>query len=205
VKGLQHLAVLEDGGRDDSGGAAAEAYGDRAFPMDDISITQIQGAIAADAKVKARGAKLGSKWDSIGPTTLNVDRLGTQAFTAPTQSSGRVTALVIDPKCKPQECTLYVGAAGGGVWRSKNALAPNPSRGRRRPRPDDRRRCALVARPRCGCNLEPPGDRRYRGRARRSEPHRDRHPRGRARPRLEQHQHRDSRGAVARNRYLGDA
>ena len=59
--------------------------------------------------------------------TLNVDRLGTQAFMAPTQWSGRVTALTVDPKCKPQECTLYVGAAGGGVWRSKNALAPNPS------------------------------------------------------------------------------
>ena len=40
---------------------------------------------------------------------------------------GRVTALTVDPRCKPQECTLYVGAAGGGVWRSKNALAPKPS------------------------------------------------------------------------------
>jgi hypothetical protein len=95
--------------------------------MDDISIAQIQGAISANNAVKARGAKLGSKWDFLGPETLNVDRLGTQAFTAPTQWSGRVTALAIDPKCKPQECTLYVGAAGGSVWRSKNALAPNPS------------------------------------------------------------------------------
>jgi hypothetical protein len=127
VRGVQHLAALEGGGRDESGGAAAEAYSDRAFPMDDISIEQIQGAIAANNAVKARGAKLGSKWDFLGPETLNVDRLGTQAFTAPTQWSGRVTALAIDPKCKPQECTLYAGAAGGGVWRSKNALAPNPS------------------------------------------------------------------------------
>lgn len=127
VRGVQHLAALEGGGRDESGGEAAEAYSDRAFPMDDISIAQIQGAISANAAVKARGAKLGSKWDFLGPETLNVDRLGTQAFTAPTQWSGRVTALAIDPKCKPQECTLYVGAAGGGVWRSKNALAPNPS------------------------------------------------------------------------------
>ncbi|HMD12962.1 MAG TPA: hypothetical protein VKG90_11590, partial [Marmoricola sp.] len=124
---MQHLAALEGGGRDESGGEAAEAYSDRAFPMDDISIAQIQGAISANAAVKARGAKLGSQWDFLGPETLNVDRLGTQAFTAPTQWSGRVTALAIDPKCKPQECTLYVGAAGGGVWRSKNALAPNPS------------------------------------------------------------------------------
>src|SRR4029453_1638910 len=127
VRGVQHLAALEGGGRDESGGAAAEAYSDRAFPMGDISIEQIQGAIAANNAVKARGAKLGSKWDFLGPETLNVDRLGTPAFTAPAQGAGRVTAPAIDPKGQPQECTLYAGAAGGGVWRSKNALAPNPS------------------------------------------------------------------------------
>jgi hypothetical protein len=67
ARGLQHLAALEGGGRDDSGGEAAEAYSDRAFPMDDISIAQIQGAISANNAVNARGAKLGSKWDFLGP------------------------------------------------------------------------------------------------------------------------------------------
>jgi len=125
---LQHLAALEGGGRDDSGGAAAEAYSARAFPMEDISIDQIQGAIAANNAVAGRGASgVAPKWDSLGPDTLNVDRLGTQAFLKGTQWSGRVTALTVDPKCKPQECTLYVAAAGGGIWRSTNALAPNPS------------------------------------------------------------------------------
>src|SRR3982751_5275461 len=125
-KGLPRIAALE-GAVEEAGGASAEAYSDRAFPADPISSEQVQGAIAANQAVNARGAKLGSKWDSLGPSTLNVDRLGTQAFTAPTQWSGRVTALTVDPKCKPQECTLYVGAARGGVWRSKNALAPNPA------------------------------------------------------------------------------
>jgi hypothetical protein len=126
--GVAHLALLEGGGRDESGGAAAEAYSDRAFPMDGISIDQIQGAIAANDAVKGRGASgVAPKWDFLGPETLNVDRLGTQAFNKGTQWSGRVTALTVDPKCKPQECTLYVAAAGGGVWRSTNALAPTPS------------------------------------------------------------------------------
>src|SRR3954452_11608053 len=125
-KGLARIANLE-GGLEEAGGATAEAYSDRAFPASEISSEQVEGAVAANQAVNARGAKLGSKWDSLGPSTLNVDRLGTQAFTAPTQWSGRVTALTVDPKCKPQECTLYVGAAGGGVWRSKNALAPNPA------------------------------------------------------------------------------
>jgi hypothetical protein len=129
--GKQHLATLESGGRgesEDSGGAAAEAYRDRAFPADGISIDQVQDAIAANnAVARHGGATLGSKWDFIGPETLDVDRLGTQSFIKPTQWSGRVTALTVDPKCKPQECTLYVAAAGGGVWRTTNALAPNPS------------------------------------------------------------------------------
>jgi len=129
--GKQHLAALENGGRgesEESGSAAAEAYRDRAFPADGISIDQVQGAIAANnAVARHGGATLGSKWDFIGPETLDVDRLGTQSFIKPTQWSGRVTALTVDPKCKPQECTLYVAAAGGGVWRTTNALAPNPS------------------------------------------------------------------------------
>jgi hypothetical protein len=112
----------------DGAEAASQAYTDRAFPAADVSIDQIQGAIAANSAVaRHNGAKLGSKWDFIGPETLDVDRLGTQSFIKPTQWSGRVTALTVDPKCKPQECTLYVGAAGGGVWRSKNALAPTPA------------------------------------------------------------------------------
>src|SRR3954470_18101342 len=121
---MAHGALHERG---EQGDAEAEAYADRAYPGTEITIDEIQGAIAANAKVAKKAAKLSSKWDFLGPDTLDVDRLGTQAFTKPTQWSGRVTALTVDPKCKAQECTLYVGAAGGGVWRSKNALAPNPS------------------------------------------------------------------------------
>lgn len=111
----------------DGEGPAAEAYADRANPADTISIADVERSIAADAKVRSRGKASIKKWDFLGPETLNVDRLGTQTFIKPTQWSGRVTALAVDPKCKPQECTLYVAAAGGGVWRSTNALAPNPA------------------------------------------------------------------------------
>ncbi len=128
-KGIAALGGLRErgGAPEDEGGAAAQAYTDRAYPADDISIEQIQGAIAADKAVKTRGSKLSKRWDFLGPETLDVDRLGTQSFIKGTQWSGRVTAMAVDPKCKPQECTLYVGAAGGGVWRSSNALAPNPA------------------------------------------------------------------------------
>jgi hypothetical protein len=50
-----------------------------------------------------------------------------------TQESGRVTALAIDPNCgKPSAprgapCRLWVAAAGGGIWRTDNALAALPT------------------------------------------------------------------------------
>ena len=75
---LVHEAVLERGanGADGTDGAAAEEYADRAFPASEVTPAEIQGAIKADAKLKRKGPKLFSKWDSIGPDTLDVDRLG---------------------------------------------------------------------------------------------------------------------------------
>ena len=126
LKAIQKLSALHEGGQGEGqaeGGAAAEAYSDRAYPLDGISIDQIEQAISADNKVERRDAADGTNtWDFLGPQTLNVDRLGTQSFIKPTQWSGRVTALEIDPKCRPGQCRLYTAAAGGGVWRSTNAL-----------------------------------------------------------------------------------
>jgi hypothetical protein len=130
VARLSHAALRERAQGEEAGGADAEAYADRAYPASDISLAEIQGAIAANATVKTHGPRSGvsPKWDALGPSTLNVDRLGTQSFIKPTQWSGRVTALTIAPNCTATTgCTLYVGAAGGGVWRTTNALAPKPN------------------------------------------------------------------------------
>jgi len=122
-----HEGSEQSANQGDAAAAAAEDYSDRAYPADDVSIDQIQGAIAANDAVQQRGAALSNDtWTSIGPNTLNVDRLGTQSFIKPTQWSGRVTAITIDPKCRPSQCRIYVAAAGGGVWRSTNALADQP-------------------------------------------------------------------------------
>src|SRR5205085_2431040 len=40
-------------------------------------------------------------------------------------ASGRITALAITPNCTPQQCTIWVGAAGGGVWRTDKGLSGN--------------------------------------------------------------------------------
>jgi hypothetical protein len=130
---LGRLNAVHEGGQGANSGegdaaeAATQAYSDRAYPADGISIDQIKGAISADNVVEQRSAALkNDSWNSIGPNTLNVDRLGTQAFNKATQWSGRVTALAVDPKCRATQCRLYVAAAGGGVWRSTNALSDTP-------------------------------------------------------------------------------
>ena len=128
---LGHFNAVHEGDRSnqgEDGEAAAEAYTDRAYPAASVSIDQIQTAIDANNAIQNRNAADSTTtWDFLGPNTLNVDRLGTQAFLQPTQWSGRVTAIAIDPKCRPGQCRIYVAAAGGGVWRSTNATARDPA------------------------------------------------------------------------------
>jgi hypothetical protein len=78
-----HAALRERERGEADGGAEAEAYTDRAFPASEITIDQIHGAIAANDAVNGRGSKLSSKWDALGPETLDVDR------SAPSRSSSR--------------------------------------------------------------------------------------------------------------------
>jgi len=70
------------------------------------------------------------KWVPRGPTNglndlANPFRNRT-VYTAGTENfSGRTNAAVISPDCKPapDECTLWIAASNGGVWRTDNALA----------------------------------------------------------------------------------
>ena len=72
-------------------------------------------------------------WAALGPITPNVAGEDSQFFDPitqtgpPTQESGRVTALAIDPACAPGNCKLWVAAAGGGIWRTNDAMAAHPT------------------------------------------------------------------------------
>ena len=46
---------------------------------------------------------------------------------APYTTSGRITALALAPNCDQGHCTLYLAAAGGGIWKTNNALDTSPS------------------------------------------------------------------------------
>jgi hypothetical protein len=126
-----HMDKLLNGGEADRSGGRdpfTEEYDNRAFPNSAINFAQTETSIKDAKKIlKHTGTKFPKPWDAIGPETLNVATLGTQTFGPPTQWSGRVTALAIDPKCGPGGCKLYVAAAGGGVWRTNDALAGTPN------------------------------------------------------------------------------
>ena len=65
-------------------------------------------------------------WQEYGPLT-DALQPGVLAFSgADNTTASRITALLVSPRCGHDGCRAWAGAAGGGVWRSNNALASNP-------------------------------------------------------------------------------
>src|SRR5206468_6684268 len=104
--------------------AALEDYAHRAYPAKDVPMQASLNAIAGFRHVKAMSMRRPSvgAWQLIGPSKSDAPDIltfsGVEYFT-----SGRVTALAIDPSCTSSRCRVWVGAAGGGVWRTDNALS----------------------------------------------------------------------------------
>jgi hypothetical protein len=101
---------------------------EQAFPEAPGSAAAIRAASArywVFRGVAYRGAQAqGNAWASLGPIgTTTGGASGSGAF------SGRVSALAISPACTlTGACRLWVGTAGGGVWRTDDAMQPdNPN------------------------------------------------------------------------------
>ena len=110
--------------------AARRDYLHRAYPAAVVSINDTLNAHSAWTKIKAKGLAKGvsalGSWSLIGPSTASYPGLLT--FTGHDYiASGRVTALAIAPNCSQSRCRLYLGAAGGGIWRTDNALSGTPN------------------------------------------------------------------------------
>jgi hypothetical protein len=119
--------------------AAYEEYVKRAYPAVDIPITATLNAQTAFNKIKNRSvakrvknnraltqAKAStSQWTLVGPSSANFP--GVLTFSgADYTTSGRITALAISPVCNTGHgCRAWAAAAGGGVWRTDNALSGN--------------------------------------------------------------------------------
>ena len=128
-----------DGGEGPAGSAAAWRFERRAYPEKDISLAKIEGARAAHAEHQAAAVKTFSAaslatpaptWISLGPTqaVYPFSPFRTSGVYVPNRylAGGRATALAISPVCVPGNCVLFATAAGGGVWRTKDALKSPP-------------------------------------------------------------------------------
>ena len=127
-------AELGLGNRDEEGrsenpeGAALEAYQQRAYPAAYVPMQLTKDAHKAWLQMKAngKGKANGNMWTLVGPSEADFPDILTFAGT-PYVTSGRITALAISPDCNNDRCRLWVAAAGGGVWRTDNAMADEPS------------------------------------------------------------------------------
>jgi hypothetical protein len=121
------------GGNDDViGGFAAYLSAARAYPADAVPVsvaiqaqTTFNRIANADAATGDPGGK-GRSWSLFGPQQAGVQP-GVTAFSgAQNTTASRITAMVVAPDCSATSCRVWVGASGGGIWRTNNALAPDP-------------------------------------------------------------------------------
>ncbi len=100
-----------------------EAYLLRAYPATEVPGDATLAARSGWAALNAGAHSTGS-WQLIGPSKATYPSVLNPFLFDGAQyvASGRVTAMAISPTCTQSKCTLYVAAAGGGVWRTDKAL-----------------------------------------------------------------------------------
>src|SRR5436305_3100302 len=109
---------------------AQEHYDNRAYPRKWIDAAQQIAAANAANAIAALSPALATAWTEVGPSGVSADALvagESTAATAGTIYSGRTTAIAVSPTCTASSCTVFIGAAGGGVWKTTNALAATPT------------------------------------------------------------------------------
>jgi hypothetical protein len=93
-----------------------------AFPGDvwtpEMVVARRQALASFDAAVnRGGGDTVGESWFNLGPATVG------DSSNASRNISGRVSALAISKACSlTGSCRLWVGTAGGGVWRTDDAM-----------------------------------------------------------------------------------
>src|SRR5881398_1866274 len=111
-------------------GRAQEHYDNRAYPRKWIDAAQQVAAANAANAIAALSPALATTWTELGPSGVSADALvasESTGATAGTIYSGRATAIAVAPTCKQSGCAVFIGAAGGGVWKTTNALAATPT------------------------------------------------------------------------------
>lgn len=114
---------LGSSGGEASRGPAQEEYDNRAYPAAGIAPAQVTAARSA----YSRHGKDSQVFTLVGPDKQKVPAAVTYTGIASTVA-GRTSALLPLSGCSSEGgCTVLAGTAGGGVWRTDDALAKNPS------------------------------------------------------------------------------
>jgi hypothetical protein len=110
------------------GGYEAYKSAARTYPANVIPPWMVENAKNTFNKIALNGDPNGNNhWNAYGPIQHSIEP-GVLAFSGATDATAsRDTALVIAPTCVPGNCRLWVGTSGGGVWRTDDALASNPT------------------------------------------------------------------------------
>jgi hypothetical protein len=111
-------------------GRAQEHYDNQAYPRKWIDAAQQVAAANAANAIAALTPAITGPWQPLGPNGVPADALVAGESTAATTGtiySGRATAIAVSPTCKQSGCTVFIGAAGGGVWKTTNATAATPT------------------------------------------------------------------------------
>jgi hypothetical protein len=106
---------------------AAQQAADRAFPLASVPLGFSKNARSFfSGNIEQRGNEdNGHGWQLAGPSTGLYPTVLNRS-NADYAASGRVTAMAIDSTCTSSRCRVWTAAAGGGVWRTDNALAAQP-------------------------------------------------------------------------------
>jgi hypothetical protein len=124
------------GGEPEEGPASAaeDAFMQRAYPNDTISVEQMADARQAFSDIKGhpfpRGKGRPDIWVSVGPNQalypFTQFRSSYSYVPNDYYAGGRTTGVAVSDTCVPGNCRLYVTPAGGGIWRTRNALDGQP-------------------------------------------------------------------------------
>src|SRR6266508_4554 len=135
--GLLGAALPGNGGEPSEGPGSAEAaeLAALAYPDTDIPLARLKAAASSFSAAKGRPFPSGKgrpgSWVSIGPSQADYPFFDGRDLTlyVPNDylAASRINAMAIAPDCRAGHCRMWVGPAGGGIWRTENALADSPS------------------------------------------------------------------------------
>jgi hypothetical protein len=125
-------AAMASAGEGPTSGLEAYLSAQRTYPANVIPPAIAARAESTFEKIAKNDQKKGDpkgnghKWEQYGPQRFATEP-GVLAFSGATNNTAsRTASLVADPDCTASKCRLWAGPVGGGIWRTDNALAPDP-------------------------------------------------------------------------------